>query len=379
MNKFFKPYMYAAIIAAVFLSAFMLFNYKVEVTLLGILITVFGMVLEIVILRYSQNKAISFLAAVAIFAVFKFNPATCVVIVTLSMALEILAVKIIKHEKLFSSISKLLYNWSMRAICILAAKLVSTLLHGYNPIIVIVAAVSIYDFVNVVMLNTIICLYTNSMDEINPQGIYAQLSYIYVCVVINIIMYYGYEAYGVNGILTIYMFLLPFQTSILKKAMVKEIKAYAMIDSLTKVNNKASLSLTITDYLNNKTPFTILFMDFDRFKNINDTYGHDVGDKILVHFAGKLKRNLRKTDKLYRFGGDEFCLLIENECDVDAVTDKINNLKNSLVYEEGIIKIPYTFSFGIYKYTGGYGITEDEVIGTVSHRMVRNKVYMQQY
>ncbi|WP_312833338.1 GGDEF domain-containing protein [Sedimentibacter saalensis] len=379
MNKFFKPYMYTAIVVAVFLSAFMLFNYRVEVTVLGILITVFGMVLEVVILRYSQNKAISFLAAVAIFAVFKFNPATCVVIVTLSMALEILAVKTIKRERLFNSISKLLYNWSMRAICILSAKLVSTLLQGYNPILVIVAAVSFYDLVNVGMLNVIICLYTNSKDEMTPQGIYAQLAYVYVCAVINIIMYYGYEAYGVSGILIIYMFLLPFQTSILKKAMVKEMKAYAMIDSLTKVNNKASLSVTLTDYLNNKTPFTILFMDFDKFKNINDTYGHDVGDKILVHFAGKLKRSLRKTDKLYRFGGDEFCLLIENDCDVEAVKNKINNLKNSLVYDEGIIKIPYTFSFGMYKYTGGYGITEDEVIGTVSHRMVRNKVYMQQY
>lgn len=377
MNKFFKPYMYTAIVVAVFLSAFMLFNYRVEVTVLGILITVFGMVLEVVILRYSQNKAISFLAAVAIFAVFKFNPATCVVIVTLSMILEILAVKIIKHERMFNSICKLLYNWSMRAICILSAKLISTLLQGYNPILVIVAAVSFYDLVNVVMLNIIICLYTNSLDEMTPQSIYAQLAYVYVCAVINIIMYYGYEAYGVSGILIIYMFLLPFQTSILKKAMVKEMKAYAMIDSLTKVNNKASLSVTLTDYLNNKTPFTILFMDFDKFKNINDTYGHDVGDKILVHFAGKLKRSLRKTDKLYRFGGDEFCLLIENDCDVEAVKNKINNLKNSLVYEEGIIKIPYTFSFGMYKYTGGYGITEDEVIGTVSHRMVRNKVYMQ--
>lgn len=379
MNKFFKPYMYASIVASVCLSVLMLFNYKVEVSLLGILITVFGMVLEVVILRYSQNKAISFLEAIAIFAVFKFNPATCVVIVTLSMVLEIVAVKIIKHEKLFSSISKTLYNWSMRAICILAAKWVSTLLMGYNPILAIVAAVCFYDFVNVVMLNTIIYLYTNSLSEINPQGIYSQLSYIYVCVIINIIMYYAYEAYGVSGILIVFMFLLPFQTSILKKTMVKEIKAYAMVDSLTKVNNKFSLSMTITDYLTNKTPFTILFMDFDKFKDINDTYGHDVGDKILVHFADKLKRNLRKTDKLYRFGGDEFCLIIENDCDVDAVMDKINNLKNALIFEEGIIKIPYTFSFGMYKYSGGYGITEDEVIGTVSHRMVGNKVYMQQY
>lgn len=377
MNKFYKPYMYAAIIAAVFLSAFVLIKYRIEVTLLGILITVFGMVLEVVILRYSQNKAISFLGAVAIFAVFKFNHATCVVIATLSMILEILAVKIIKHEKLFSSISKTLYNWSMRAICILAAKWVSTLLQGYNPIIVIVAAVSFYDLVNVVMLNTIICLYTNSMDDLNPKGLYAQLSYIYVCAVINIIMYYGYEAYGISGILTVYMFLLPFQTSILRKAMVKEIKASAMVDSLTKVHNKVSLSVTLTDYLNNKTPFTILFMDFDKFKNINDTYGHDVGDKILVHFTGRLKKSLRKTDKLYRFGGDEFCLLIENDCDVDAVTDKVNNLKNSLIYDEGNLKIPYTFSYGKYKYTGGYGVTEDEVIGTVSHRMIGNKVYMQ--
>lgn len=375
MNKFFKPYMYAAIAVAVFLSAFMFLKYKVEATVLGVLIAVYGMVLEVVMLRYSQNKAISFLAAVAIFAAFKFNPATCVAIVTISMILEMMAVRIIKHERMFSSISKALYNWSMRVICILAAKWVSTLLQGYNPIIAIIAAVFFYDLVNVAMLNAIICLYTNDRDEISFHGLYAQLSYVYVSAVLNIMMYYGYEAYVLRGILIIYMLLLPLQTSILKKTMVKEINAYAMIDSLTKVNNKASLSAAINEYINNKTSFTIFFMDFDKFKYINDTYGHDVGDKILVHFAGRLKRNLRKTDKLYRFGGDEFCLLIENECDVDAVKAKINNLKNSLVFDEGSYNIPYTFSFGTYKYSGGYGITEDEVIGTVSHRMVRNKVY----
>lgn len=379
MHKFYKPYMYGTILIAVLLSTYTLISYEVELNLLAVLIVTFGMMLEVIMLRYSQNSSISLHGAVTIFAVFEFNPVMCVLIITSSFILETVVNKIIKHEYLFNSSSKALYNWTMRIISILAAEAAVTLLEGWNTIILIIAAASLYNIINASLLVLIIFLYTNNKEAARIQSIQSVLSCIYLSILISILQYYGYKAYGINAIIVIYMFLLPLQTSLLRKAVEQEIEESVLMDSLTKVFNKASLSNILTDYLNIKRPFTIIFIDFDNFKIINSTYGHDVGDKILLHFANTLKESLRKTDKLYRFGGDEFCLVIDKECDVDVVIEKTNKLKDNLVYDEGRLKIPYTFSMGKYKYNGNYNVTEDEIISIVSHRMIQNKINLEEH
>ena len=71
--------------------------------------------------------------------------------------------------------------------------------------------------------------------------------------------------------------------------------------------------------------------------------------------------------------------MIDKECDVDVVIEKTNKLKDNLVYDEGRLKIPYTFSMGKYKYNGNYNVTEDEIISIVSHRMIQNKINLEEH
>ncbi len=59
-----------------------------------------------------------------------------------------------------------------------------------------------------------------------------------------------------------------------------------------------------------KLLLSVFVLDIDRFKEINDTYGHDIGDEMLKEFAMRVKRAIRKNDFLARIGGDEFVILI---------------------------------------------------------------------
>ena len=95
----------------------------------------------------------------------------------------------------------------------------------------------------------------------------------------------------------------------------REVEHMAYHDSLTSLPNRTN----IENYLENRlkvasrqdTKIALLFIDLDRFKNINDTLGHDIGDELLVAVAKRLKYSLRKSDVLSRFGGDEFAVVID--------------------------------------------------------------------
>ena len=76
--------------------------------------------------------------------------------------------------------------------------------------------------------------------------------------------------------------------------------------------------------------FAVLYLDIDRFKNINDSLGHSVGDALLVSFAERIQDSLRDIDTLSRFGGDEFVILLEDIETMDFASDVADRLQNTL-------------------------------------------------
>ncbi|MEQ1128061.1 GGDEF domain-containing protein [Acinetobacter johnsonii] len=105
------------------------------------------------------------------------------------------------------------------------------------------------------------------------------------------------------------------QTLQQRDALEFRLKNIAHLDSLTGVANRYALNEYIKLLENQPTQFSetcLMVIDIDHFKQVNDIYGHLMGDKVIQFVAEKLKENIRTSDLLVRYGGDEFIVLIEN-------------------------------------------------------------------
>ena len=76
--------------------------------------------------------------------------------------------------------------------------------------------------------------------------------------------------------------------------------------------------------------FTLLFIDIDHFKVINDSMGHEAGDKLLTTVTSRLQQTLRRSDTIARLGGDEFTIILENISDPEDIVYVSNNLLETL-------------------------------------------------
>jgi len=98
------------------------------------------------------------------------------------------------------------------------------------------------------------------------------------------------------------------------------------IDALTQLKNRESLYEDVLQKLGATTPFTIVFVDLDDFKSVNDCLGHAAGDAYLIEFANTVNQVLKIKDRFYRLHGDEFVFLVD-ELKAEAFCNKLKDLK----------------------------------------------------
>ena len=130
----------------------------------------------------------------------------------------------------------------------------------------------------------------------------------------------------------------------------KELEKLAITDNLTDLYNRRKLDELLKNEIHRSDRFGHTFgltiLDIDYFKRVNDTYGHQVGDKVLIEIANILKNNLRKTDFVGRFGGEEFVIICP-ESNIESVVKLMENLR-LIIQNHNFGKVKnQTVSFGI--------------------------------
>jgi len=152
------------------------------------------------------------------------------------------------------------------------------------------------------------------------------------------------------------------------KAYEEDLQILANTDSLTRLYNRRQLYPMMQKDLDRavrkKVPFSVLMIDIDHFKKFNDTYGHAGGDLLLAGFADKMRSALRQMDSAFRFGGEEFVVLLPETTGQDAMVpaERLRQLIADSWFPmlpEGKL-VSVTVSVGIAAYRNGD--TLDDVI-----------------
>jgi diguanylate cyclase (GGDEF)-like protein len=138
-----------------------------------------------------------------------------------------------------------------------------------------------------------------------------------------------------------------------KKLWDKE-KENARTDFLTGIKNKQGFYETLNAeherFIRNGKPITVVYLDLDNFKTVNDNFGHDAGDKLLKNISRVLRENIRKYDTAARIGGDEFALLLI-ESEPSSIDSRLGKIRDALTKEILKIHSNVSVSIGAVTYT----------------------------
>ena len=136
------------------------------------------------------------------------------------------------------------------------------------------------------------------------------------------------------------------------------LRVMANIDPLTGVGNRRAQNQKIDSltaiYRRSSSPASLLILDIDFFKKINDVHGHVIGDQILVEIADHIRQCTRATESLYRYGGEEFVVLAE-QTGVEAAANLAEKLRYSIEQRTFSSGIKLTVSIGVSQLQGGQG------------------------
>jgi diguanylate cyclase (GGDEF)-like protein len=163
------------------------------------------------------------------------------------------------------------------------------------------------------------------------------------------------------------------------EALQKELEHQATHDALTDLPNRAMLmdrlEHTIERVTRERVMLAVLFIDLDRFKDVNDAFGHEAGDGLLAQAAERLKRCVRTADTVSRIGGDEFVVVLEGVEGAEQVVEVTVRIMESLVAPFALERVEawVSASIGVAVLDGIAECEAEELLREADHAMYRAK------
>jgi len=157
----------------------------------------------------------------------------------------------------------------------------------------------------------------------------------------------------------------------------KVVEQLALQDALTGLANRRTVEERIEWRIAEKQTFCVVMLDLDGFKQVNDTYGHATGDSLLQQFSRELRCNIRSTDIVGRWGGDEFIVILD--CDLETAQSQVERLRKWVLGEytiqtdgtPGKVKVKINASIGIAQWQSGQ--TVQALVASADSAMYREK------
>jgi diguanylate cyclase (GGDEF)-like protein len=147
------------------------------------------------------------------------------------------------------------------------------------------------------------------------------------------------------GLVNLFAYIFSYRTGI----QTRRLHTAAERDFLTGVGNRRALDRRLAEYAQERRPqpeSSLLLLDLDHFKQVNDQHGHAAGDKVLVRLAELMQRHTRSSDRIFRYGGEEFAI-IANGARLNAAASLAETLRSAVASTTLLEQHPITVSIGV--------------------------------
>jgi len=378
MKKIFIGYYTLVVTLGIMLAinGLLLSQENMVIDLSFLLILVLTIVSETVYHFMTQNTAMTLSSAIIIFACAVLPFSEVVLILFLFTLLSRLA-GVIRREFKHIFNMKWLFNFAVFTI------LAKTTLILYNvfefrylkiedQVIVIILLCMVHNFINIILTYLVVSM-SSQVNAFKSFRITEYLVFTFYNVMFVILLWFGYSSYNEVALVYLGILVVPLQKSIMIQTKSEEISHMLTVDPLTKAKNRQAFEDELYEKLDKEMPFALIFIDLDKFKYINDTYGHLVGDEVLGDLVSKIKDFLRPKDHVYRFGGDEFCILTYDMGYGDILYEILRKNCGHFHIFVSQEELTYEFTMSLVKYDGLSKETYRDIINEADKAMYLRK------
>lgn len=244
------------------------------------------------------------------------------------------------------SFTRTLFNISQLALSTLAGSIIYEVAIKekiglwYHGAFALGLAALVYTYINLLLVAIMASISTktnfkNRLITLGREAFFSSLGISFVGIIFALFV----DAYSIVGLVIFSVFLVYLARLLAltvelsgEKVKRQELEEELLIDEMTQAYNFRFLNNWLED--SREENVAVLFVDIDDFKNFNDVYGHAEGDAVLKNLTKTIKDNIRSTDSLIRYGGDEFVVLLPNQ-------NKENALKVAKRIKEKLSQLPY--------------------------------------